>query len=84
MPFDPRRRKAPALRRHADERCRRLEGQRLLHRPDDGDAVVDLPRSLRVEDGDDVVAAVAQDAERRLPVVRVDGEALSEDQILGV
>ena len=46
-----------------------------------GNAVDALSRALRVEDRDDVGAAIAEHAERRLPVVRVAGEAFSEKQI---
>ena len=38
------------------------------------------PAARRVEDRDDVLAAVAHDAAHRLPVVRVRREALGEDQ----
>src|SRR5205085_7011664 len=79
--LDPLRREAAALRRDADERRRRAERQRLLDRADDRQAVLALARARGVEDGDDVVAAVAQDAAGRLAVVRVAGEALSEDEI---
>ncbi len=77
-------REASALRGHTDERRRRRERKRVLDRADDRNAVVALAHSLRVEDGDDVVAPVTENSERRLPVVRVGGEALSEDQVLDV
>ncbi len=82
--LDPRGRETSALRRDADKRRRRRERERVLDRADDRNAVVALARALRVEDGNDVGAPVAEDTECRLPVVRVGGETLSEDQILGV
>ena len=44
-------------------------------------ALLRLAGARRVEDRDDVVAPVAEHAAHRLPVVRVAGEALSEQQI---
>ena len=79
--LDPRRRKAAALRRYADERRRRPVGERVVERADDRHAVLGLSRSLRVEDRDHVLGPVTEDAPHRLPVVRVAGEALSEDQV---
>jgi len=74
----PGRREAAALGGHAHERGRRVEAEGLVDGADDRDAGMGLPRPARVEDGDDVVAAVAEDAAHRLPVVRVVRESLSE------
>src|SRR5215210_5380897 len=77
----PLRRKATALRRDADERGRRVEAQRVGDGGDYGDPVVRLARVRRVEDRDDRIGAVVEDAARRLSVVRVRRAALSEDQV---
>ena len=47
---------------------------------DDRHTLLRLPRTRRVEDRDDVLAAVAQHPAHRLAVVRVAGEALGENQ----
>ena len=75
----PRRREAAARRGDADERRRRVEAERVVDGADDRDPLVGLPRPLRVEDRDDRVGAVANDAAHRLAVVRIAGLALSED-----
>ena len=79
--LDPSGREAAALRGDADERGRRPVRERLVEPADDRHAVLGLPRSLRVEDRDHVLGPVTEDAPHRLPVVRVAGEALSEDQV---
>ena len=71
-----------ALGGDPDEGGVRLVPHPLVDRADDRDAVVGLPRSLRVEDRHDGFAAVAHDSPQRLPVVRVVRELLSEDQVL--
>jgi len=63
--------------RDADERGRRPEAERVRDPADDGDALVRLARVLRVEDGDDRIGAVADDATGRLPVVRIGRVAFS-------
>ena len=71
--------KAPALGCDADDRRRGPELERLLDGADDRDVAVALPRSRRVEDRNDGVRAVVDDAPHRLPVVLVARFALSED-----
>ena len=77
----PRGREAATLRRDADERGRRVEAERVVDAPDDRDAVVRLSRARRVEDRDDRLGAVREDAARGLAVVRVVRATLSEDQV---
>ena len=76
----PRRREAAALGRDADDRRRRAEAERVVDRADDRDAALGLPRARRVEERHDRPFAVGEHAAGRLPVVRVAGEALGEDQ----
>jgi hypothetical protein len=73
-------REPPAGGRDADERRRRVVGERLLDRADDREALLGLPRPRRVEDRDDLLGPVAKHAARGLPVVRVAGEPLRQDQ----
>jgi len=73
-------REATALRRHTHDRNRGSERERVLDRPDHGNAVVLLPCSPRVEDRDDRVRAVADDTAHRLAVVRVVRETLPENE----
>ncbi len=75
-------REAAARRGDADERRRRVEGERVVDRGDDGDPFVGLSRVLRVQDRHDGLRTVPDDAAHRLAVVRVARAALSEDQIL--
>ena len=76
----PGRREAAALGRDADDRGRRPEGERVVHRGDDRDAALRLPRARRVEERDDLPLSVGEHAAGGLPVVRVAGEALGEEQ----
>ena len=71
-------REAAARRRDADERCVRVEAERVVDGADDREAVLGLPLALGVEQRDDLLRRVAHDAPRRLPVVRVARLALSE------
>src|SRR5919106_2940185 len=73
-------REAPALRRDPDDRDGGAEAKRVVHGADDGDALVGLARSLRVEDRHDWIGAIANDSAHGLAVVRVVREALAEDQ----
>jgi hypothetical protein len=77
----PLRREASALRGDAHERSIWPECERLVERLDDGDTVEPRAEPLRVEQADDVVAPVADDAARRLAIVRVAGVALGQDQV---
>ena len=72
-------REATALGRDADGRRGRPVRERFLDGGDDRDLAVRLPRPLGVEDRDDGVGCVVDDAAHRLPVVLVAGFALSED-----
>jgi hypothetical protein len=64
-------RKPAALRRHADDRNRRLVPECVIDRRDDGDPVVIGAGSLRVDDRNHRIGPVADDPAHRLPVVRV-------------
>ncbi len=75
----PGRRETSALRGDPHRRRRRLVRKRLLDGADDGNVLIALADPLGVEDGDDRVRGVVDDAPHRLPVVRVAGLALSED-----
>ena len=74
-------REAPALRGDADERGRRARSRarRSPCRRPAGPSIVS-PARVESRIGDDVLAPVAEDAARRLAVVRVAGEALGEDR----
>ena len=76
----PRWREPAALRSDADERRRRPEAERGVDRPHDRDVAVRLAGVLRVEDGDDRIATVVDDAAGGLPVMGVARATLSEDQ----
>jgi len=78
----PRRREAAALRGDAHGGRVRVEGERVVHGADHREALVRLPRPLRVENRDDGLRRVAQDPAHRLSVVRVGGLALGEYQPL--
>jgi len=58
--FQPLGRKASACVATTDERRGRIEAQHVADTSDDRHAVVDLAGSRRVENGDDVIAPVAQ------------------------
>ena len=73
-------REAAALGGDADERRRRAEGEAVLDRADDRDALVALARALGVDDRHGRVGAVLHDPAHRLAVVRVAALALGEDQ----
>src|SRR5205823_12238404 len=77
----PGRGEAASLRGDADESSRRVEAERVVDATHHRDAVLGLTRALRVEDRDRGMRRVAEHSARRLPVVRVAGLALSEDQI---
>ena len=73
--------KRPPVRRDADERGRRRRARarpRRCRRSGSPRGV--SPARSRVEDRDDLLGPVAEHAARRLPVVRVGGVALREDQ----
>ncbi len=76
----PGRRETAAGRRDADERGRRAEPQGVGDGADDREAFEGLPRPLRVEDPDDLLGPVAEHAAGGLPVVRIGGVALREDE----
>ena len=76
----PRGREAAAGGGDADEGGLGLEAERVADAADDRDAALRLPRPRRVEDGHDRPLAVGEHAAGGLAVVRVAGEALSEDQ----
>jgi hypothetical protein len=75
-------RKPAALSDDADERGIRPVLHPLVDGRDDRDAVVALAGALCVEDRDNGLAPVPQDAAQRLAVVHVVRERLSEDQVL--
>ena len=76
----PRGREAAALGRDADDRGRRTEGECLVHRGDDRDAALRLPRARRVEEGHDLSLPVGEHAAGGLPVMRIAGEAFGEQK----
>jgi hypothetical protein len=76
----PGRREAATLGGDAHDGRRRAEGEGVVHRPDDRDAGLRLPRARRVEQGHDLPFAVGEHAARGLPVVRVAGEALRQEE----
>src|SRR5262249_32801507 len=85
---EPGRREAPALRGDADQCGRGRVLQCLLHRPHDRHAALGCAGlARRIEDRDDVVAAVAQPPPRplatvrRLAVVRIGAEAFRQDEV---
>ena len=73
-------REAAALGGDPDERDGRAQRERRRDVGDDRIPLLGLPRPGRVEDPDDVLAAVAEDAAHRLAVVRIAGEALGQDE----
>ena len=73
-------REAAPLSRDADERDGRPEHERTPPRRRRSGRRPPRPGTLGVEDRDDVVAAVAEDAVHRLAVVRVGRVPLGEDQ----
>ncbi len=76
----PRRRKAAALRRDADQCDRRLELHRVGDRANEREAFVRYRIALRVEHADDVLRRVADDATCGLAEMRVVRAPLREDE----
>jgi len=71
-----------ALGDDADERGVRIEGERVVDRADDRDAVLGLARAPGVEHRDNGIAPVTHDSARSLGVVRIVRKLFSEDQVL--